>query len=112
MVANINRLRSTNLSLREAVIGGAGDRLRSILMAALVAALGLVPAAMARGIGSDVQRPLATVVVGGICISTLLTLYLLPALYFEFERRVLRKTSSHEDAQSILRPSEPSKVSP
>jgi cobalt-zinc-cadmium resistance protein CzcA len=112
MLANINRLRSTNVSLHEAVIGGAGDRLRSIVMAALVAALGLVPAAMATGIGSDVQRPLATVVVGGVCISTLLTLYLLPALYSESERRALRRSTSREEAQHVSRPSQPSKVSP
>jgi cobalt-zinc-cadmium resistance protein CzcA len=111
MVANINRLRVTAVSLREAVIGGAGDRLRSIFMAALVAALGLVPAAMATGIGSDVQRPLATVVVGGICISTLLTLYLLPALYYEYERRILRRRTSREETQGILPPAQPSQAS-
>jgi cobalt-zinc-cadmium resistance protein CzcA len=83
--------------------------LRSIFMAALVAALGLVPASLATGIGSDVQRPLATVVVGGICISTLLTLYLLPALYFESERRTQRRTASPEAA---LGASSPTTVSP
>jgi cobalt-zinc-cadmium resistance protein CzcA len=109
MLANINRLRSASVPLHQAVIEGAGDRLRSIFMAALVAALGLVPASLATGIGSDVQRPLATVVVGGICISTLLTLYLLPALYFESERRAQRRTASPDAALGV---SSPNTVSP
>jgi cobalt-zinc-cadmium resistance protein CzcA len=109
MLANINRLRAASVPLHQAVIDGAGDRLRSIFMAALVAALGLVPASLATGIGSDVQRPLATVVVGGICISTLLTLYLLPALYFESERRAQRRTAGPEAALGV---SSPTPVSP
>ncbi|WP_394822951.1 efflux RND transporter permease subunit [Pendulispora albinea] len=88
MVSNLNHMRGT-LSLREAVIHGAKDRLRPVLMTATVATLGLLPAALAHGIGSDVQRPLATVVVGGLATATVLTLLVLPALYLVVERRVL-----------------------
>ncbi len=64
-----------------AVMQGAMLRLRPVLMTATVASLGLIPLLLATGIGSEVQRPPATVVVGGLCTSTLLTLLLLPALY-------------------------------
>jgi cobalt-zinc-cadmium resistance protein CzcA len=67
--------------LEEAIIEGALTRLRPVLMTALVASLGFVPMALNTGIGSEVQRPLATVVIGGIISSTLLTLLVLPALY-------------------------------
>ena len=67
--------------LEAAITEGALTRLRPVLMTALVAALGFVPMAFNTGIGSEVQRPLATVVVGGILSSTLLTLLVLPALY-------------------------------
>ena len=62
-------------------------------MTATVAALGLTPAMLATGLGSDVQRPLATVVVGGLCTTTLLTLVLLPALYFLIESRAERRAA-------------------
>ena len=89
MIANLNRWRQdTSLSLKEAVLNGARERLRPVLMTATVAALGLTPAALAHGLGSDVQRPLATVVVGGLITATGLTLFLLPALYFVIERRL------------------------
>ena len=65
MVANLNRWRYRGLTLAQAVIGGASERLRPVLMTATVATLGLLPAALTRGIGSDVEPPLATVVVGG-----------------------------------------------
>ncbi|NNL85838.1 MAG: CusA/CzcA family heavy metal efflux RND transporter [Myxococcales bacterium] len=81
MVAFIRDLRESGKSLEEAIIQGALGRVRPVLMTALVAALGFVPMALNTGIGSEVQRPLATVVIGGIASSTLLTLLVLPALY-------------------------------
>ena len=87
MVSNLNTVRDTKIPLADAVIRGARERLRPVLMTATVATLGLLPAALARGIGSDVQRPLATVVVGGLMSATVLTLLVLPALYYVVERR-------------------------
>ena len=81
MVSFIRDLRLHGQALNEAIIEGALTRLRPVLMTALVAALGFVPMALNTGIGSEVQRPLATVVIGGIISSTLLTLVVLPALY-------------------------------
>ena len=77
----INQLRAEGRSLREAVLEGSLTRLRPKLMTALVASLGFVPMAIATGAGAEVQRPLATVVIGGIISSTFLTLILLPTLY-------------------------------
>jgi cobalt-zinc-cadmium resistance protein CzcA len=87
MVSNLNRHRDLGGPLSEAVRRGARERLRPVLMTATVATLGLIPAALARGIGSDVQRPLATVVVGGLITATALTLLILPILYGVVERR-------------------------
>jgi len=81
MVAFIRDLRMHGQNLQDAIINGALTRLRPVLMTALVAALGFIPMALNTGIGSEVQRPLATVVIGGIISSTLLTLIVLPALY-------------------------------
>jgi cobalt-zinc-cadmium resistance protein CzcA len=81
MVSFINELREKGLSLEEAIRQGSLTRLRPVLMTALVAALGFVPMAIATGTGAEVQKPLATVVIGGIVSSTLLTLVVLPALY-------------------------------
>lgn len=81
MVAFIRDLRAAGRSLDDAIMDGALTRLRPVLMTALVASLGFVPMALNTGIGSEVQRPLATVVIGGIISSTLLTLLVLPALY-------------------------------
>ena len=69
---------------------GASQRLRPVLMTATVAAIGLLPAALARGVGSDVQRPLATVIVGGLVTATLLTLLVVPSMYLLLERRFER----------------------
>ncbi len=87
MVASLNHHRDEVSDLVKAVHLGALERLRPVLMTATVATLGLIPAALARGIGSDVQRPLATVVVGGLFTATLLTLFVLPAVYAVIERR-------------------------
>ena len=81
LVTFIRDLRATGQSVREAVEAGALTRLRPVLMTALVASLGFLPMALNTGIGSEVQRPLATVVIGGIVSSTVLTLLVLPALY-------------------------------
>ncbi|MGO9125577.1 MAG: efflux RND transporter permease subunit [Terriglobales bacterium] len=93
MVSNINRVRDQGIPLREAVLSGAVERFRPVLMTATVATVGMLPAALATGVGTDVQRNLATVVVGGLMIATLLTLFILPTLYFSLERWVeLRQT--------------------
>jgi cobalt-zinc-cadmium resistance protein CzcA len=81
MVSFISDLRKKGLSLESAIIEGALTRLRPVLTTALVASLGFIPMALNTGIGAEVQRPLATVVIGGIVSSTLLTLLVLPALY-------------------------------
>jgi len=86
MVTYINHLREEGHELEEAVKEGAETRLRPVLMTALVASLGFIPMAIATSAGAEVQRPLATVVIGGLVTSTLLTLLLLPALYKWFER--------------------------
>ncbi len=88
LVSRINHLRENDgLDLLEAIRQGSQTQLRPILMMMLVALFGLIPAAMAMGIGSDVQRPLATVIVGGLCSSLLLTLLAIPCLYFLLERQ-------------------------
>jgi cobalt-zinc-cadmium resistance protein CzcA len=85
MVSNLNRMRKSGLELHEAIMKGATERLRPVLMTATVATLGMLPAAIHTGVGSDVQRGIATVVVGGLAISTLLTLFVLPSMYHVIE---------------------------
>jgi cobalt-zinc-cadmium resistance protein CzcA len=91
MVANFRRVRGEGLELQASVLEGAAERLRPVLMTATVASIGMLPAALATGVGTDVQRGLATVVVGGLVVSTLLTLFILPTLYFAMERFFERK---------------------
>lgn len=86
MVSYINKLRDEGRSLDDAVHEGAETRLRPVLMTALVASLGFIPMALASSAGAEVQRPLATVVIGGIITSTVLTLLILPMLYRWFEK--------------------------
>ncbi len=85
MVTFINQLREEGAPLEDAIIRGSLTRLRPVLMTALVASLGFVPMALATGTGAEVQRPLATVVIGGLISSTLLTLLVIPAVYRIFE---------------------------
>ena len=81
MVALFNDLREAGKSAAQAVTEGAVLRLRTVLMTALLASLGLLPMALSRGIGAETQRPLAVVVIGGLVTATLLVLYVLPVLY-------------------------------
>ncbi len=87
LISFINQLRAGGSDVRQAVIDGTLTRLRPKLMTALVASLGFVPMAISTGAGAEVQRPLATVVIGGVITSTFLTLILLPVLYDWMERR-------------------------
>jgi cobalt-zinc-cadmium resistance protein CzcA len=96
MVANLNRHRDLGGPLIDAVVAGANERLRPVLMSATVATIGMLPAALATGVGSDVQRSLATVVAGGLLMATLLTLFLIPTYYSVIERWVARRARAME----------------
>jgi cobalt-zinc-cadmium resistance protein CzcA len=91
LVSFLNEQQHAGLSVREAVVRGTALRLRPVLMTASVAILGLVPMLLSSGVGAETQRPLATVVVGGLITSTLLTLVLLPVLYDWMEQRRVKK---------------------
>jgi len=90
MVSSINHRITGGMPAQDAVVDGALSRLRPVLMTASIAALGLIPMLLASGVGSEVQRPLATVVVGGLVSSTFLTLFILPVLYPFFSRYMLQ----------------------
>ena len=102
MLAFIRDLRAQGLTLDDAIHNGALTRLRPVLMTALVAALGFVPMALATGTGAEVQRPLATVVIGGIVSSTALTLLVLPVLYRLVHSR--DDSRAHAKSQAALSP--------
>ncbi|MDI1265481.1 MAG: CusA/CzcA family heavy metal efflux RND transporter [bacterium] len=101
IITFIEKLRSDGHALVDAVREGALTRLRPVLMTALVASLGFVPMAIATGAGAEVQRPLATVVIGGIISSTLLTLLVLPALYVLFRRENGEKVESQPATNGV-----------
>ncbi len=94
MLTFIRQLRDAGYALDHAIREGALTRLRPVLMTALVASLGFVPMALNVGLGSEVQRPLATVVIGGIISSTILTLLVLPALYHMVHGRRAREDNA------------------
>jgi cobalt-zinc-cadmium resistance protein CzcA len=98
MVANLNRLRDLGGPLFEAVLAGAGERLRPVLMTATVATVGMLPAALATGVGSDVQRSVGTVVAGGLIPATFLTLFIIPALYLVLEQWAARRVRAAAQA--------------
>lgn len=91
LVSFLNEQRAKGMGVRDAVVRGTALRLRPVLMTASVAILGLVPMLLSSGVGAETQRPLATVVVGGLITSTLLTLLLLPVLYDWMEQRAERR---------------------
>jgi cobalt-zinc-cadmium resistance protein CzcA len=100
IVANINRWRDLGTDLKTAVFEGSRERLRPVLMTATVATLGLIPAATAHGIGSDVQRPLATVIVGGLALATVLTLIVVPPLYYVVEKYVAKRANAQAETET------------
>jgi len=102
MLTFIKQLMDEGMPKREAILEGAMVRLRPVAMTALVASLGFVPMALATGTGAEVQRPLATVVIGGLISATLLTLVVLPALYARFSGQPHRRNDEHEVAADAL----------
>lgn len=94
LISHLNELRKKGVNLRESVIQGSANRLRPVLMTALVASLGFIPMAFNTGPGSEVQRPLASVVIGGLITSTLLTLLVLPTIYYWMENRKSKKVEA------------------
>ena len=111
IITFIERLRSEGKNVIDAVREGSLTRLRPVLMTALVASLGFVPMAIATGAGAEVQRPLATVVIGGIISSTILTLLVLPALYVLFRREDLENGESKSQATEPKSPATEGAVS-
>jgi cobalt-zinc-cadmium resistance protein CzcA len=107
MVSSLNRMCGRVVSLREAVLEGASERFRPVLMTSTVATVGMVPAALATGIGSDVQRSLATVVVGGLIVATGLTLFILPTLYYVIEHYVIAREQRAASAMEAQNESTP-----
>lgn len=102
LITEFNRLRKeTDMDIHDIIMDGTGSRLRPVLMTAAVASLGFLPMALSQGAGAEVQRPLATVVIGGLVTATLLTLFVLPVLYAIFERR-RRKTGTGSFAAIAL----------
>ena len=91
MITYINQLRAAGAALRDAVSAGASMRLRPVLMTALVASFGFIPMALSTSSGAEVQRPLATVVIGGLISATLLTLLVLPVAYIWMETRAAER---------------------
>jgi cobalt-zinc-cadmium resistance protein CzcA len=102
LVSTINRLREEGLEPEAAASTGAEMRLRPVLMTALVASLGFVPMALSTGAGAEIQRPLATVVIGGLVSATLLTLFVLPTAYAWLERLGPHKGPGEEEADLAI----------
>ena len=92
LISEFNRLKATGMDdIKRIVLEGTKTRLRPVLMTAFVASLGFLPMALSNGAGAEVQRPLATVVIGGLMVATLLTLFVLPVLYIIFEKGIKSK---------------------
>ncbi|MGQ0647837.1 MAG: efflux RND transporter permease subunit, partial [Gemmatimonadaceae bacterium] len=101
LITYINQLRASGQSLDESVRAGALVRFRPVLMTALVASVGFIPMAISTSAGAEVQRPLATVVIGGLVSSTLLTLLVLPTIYAWLERAHLHRSTAAAQAERM-----------
>ncbi|ATC37239.1 efflux RND transporter permease subunit [Elizabethkingia anophelis] len=99
LIAEFNRQKTQKEDLRDVVLTGGKNRLRPVLMTATVASLGFLPMALSNGEGAEVQRPLATVVIGGLILATFLTLYVLPILYIFFEKKSFNKTKTVSETE-------------
>jgi len=97
MVTDFRDLRKSGLPLREAILHGSAVRFRAVILTTLTTLLGLLPLLLSTGIGAEVQRPLAAIVVFGLSTSTLLTLFFLPSLYYEIERRFERSGNAGDN---------------
>jgi multidrug efflux pump subunit AcrB len=102
LISYANDLRAQGVPLREATVRAARARLRPVLMTALAAMLGLVPMALAFGVGSESNAPLARAVIGGLGVSTFLTLFLVPALYTWFEERFGKSREPTPEEKTLL----------
>jgi heavy metal efflux system protein len=101
LVSHINSLRRRHFEMTAAIREGSSDRLRPVLVTALVASLGFIPMAVSTATGAEIQRPLATVVIGGLITSTLLTLYILPLLYPWFSPKEMEMAYSLHDTEAV-----------
>jgi len=110
LVSTIHQLRRRGRNLDEAVEEAAMTRLRPILMTTLVASLGFVPMAFSTGMGAEVQRPLATVVIGGVCCAMVMSLLVLRVLYVVF-KLPQRKETTADDELSVMKESTPEETS-
>src|SRR5690606_14961919 len=98
-----NRLYKSGMrNIVRIVIDGGESRLRPVLMTAFVASLGFIPMALSNGAGAEVQRPLATVVIGGLIVATFLTLFVLPLLYVNIEKGIKMKKMKNRNRASVL----------
>lgn len=104
LVSHINSLRQQDRDMQSAIREGAADRLRPVLITALVASLGFIPMAISTATGAEIQRPLATVVIGGLITSTLLTLYLLPVLYPWFSPKKIAQSDARRLNDPVAQP--------
>jgi cobalt-zinc-cadmium resistance protein CzcA len=100
MVSRINSLRKEGKEMQDAVRQGASDRLRPVLITALVASLGFIPMAISTSRGAEIERPLATVVIGGLITATILTLYVLPILYPWFSKTSFKDASPNKEIEA------------
>ena len=96
LISRFERLRKQDVDLRDAVISGCRSKFRPVLMTSVTTALGLLPLIIATGTGSEVQRPLALVVVFGLTTSTIVTLFIIPAAYIWIEKKWKRRLQSEE----------------
>lgn len=97
MFSYFGRLRDEGIELKESVLQGASARIRTVMMTALLAMLGMLPMALAHGIGSETQKPFVVVIIGGLISATLLTLIVLPSLYVVFARWGKSEDDSNEE---------------
>src|SRR5207249_9126453 len=101
MVSYFNQLQDEGMRTFDAVLNGALVRLRTVLMTGTLAMLGLLPMALSHGIGSETQKPLAVVIIGGLVSATLLTLFVLPVVYILFAGKEAHRTKRTEMADAL-----------